>query len=85
MSEAKRDTQRALKAAQEILDGRGMDDAAAVMVTLEHAVATLLMALYRDHAFAASMLNESLVPGIEARIARTRTSSNSACWRLAEQ
>jgi hypothetical protein len=77
VSEAKRDTQRALKAAQEVLDGRGMDDAAAVMVTLEHAVATLLMVLYRDHAFAASMLNESLVPGIEARIALHQSRSKT--------
>lgn len=68
MSEAKRDTTRALAAGKTILDGRGADDAAAIMVTLEHAVATVLIALYRDHAHAAAVLNEGLVPGVEARI-----------------
>lgn len=69
MSEARKDTARALAASTAIVDGRGTDDVDAIMVTLEHAVATVLIALYRDHALAAAMLNEGLVPGVEARIA----------------
>lgn len=70
MSEAKKDTQRALVAARAIIDERGTDDAASIMVTLEHAVATVLIALYRDHKTAAGVLNEGLVQGVEERISR---------------
>lgn len=62
------DTQRALTAAQAIFGGRPTRDAAAVMVTLEHTVATVLMALYGDQRMAACILNEALVPGVELRL-----------------
>jgi hypothetical protein len=63
------DTARALTAAQAIVGGRTGEDAAAVMVTLEHAVATVLIALYGDPYLAVVMLNEGLVQGVEARLA----------------
>jgi hypothetical protein len=68
MSEAKRDTQRAVTAAKAILDDRDPANYATIMVTTEHAVATVLLALFRDPAKAAAMLNEGLVPGIETRL-----------------
>lgn len=67
MSEAAKDTFRAKRAAAEIIDGRTVD--AQIMVTLEHTVATVLIALYRDPRKAAGMLNEGLVQGIEGRLA----------------
>jgi hypothetical protein len=63
------DTHRAMAAAQAIVGGRDLHEAAAVMVTLEHAVATVLIALYGDPHKAAGMLNEALVPGVERRLA----------------
>ncbi|MCV0427558.1 MAG: GntR family transcriptional regulator [Roseibium sp.] len=69
MSEAKKDTQRATAAATAIVDNRGTDDASSIMVTLEHAVAAVLIAVYRDHRMAAGVLNEGLVQGVEQRIA----------------
>ena len=69
MSEAQEDTRRALEAAKAIVDHRRASaDFAAIMVTLEHAVATVLIALMPDTRKAAAMLNEGLVPGVEARI-----------------
>lgn len=71
MSDAKNDTRRALLAAQAIFDGRHRDeDGSSVLVTTEHAVATVLLAVFKnDAAKAALMLNEGLVPGIEERLA----------------
>ncbi len=71
MSEAKKDTARATAAAKEIFDGRSpKQDWSSVLVTTEHAVATVLLALFPDPRKAAEMLNEGLVPGIEARLSR---------------
>jgi hypothetical protein len=75
MSEAKKDTLRATAAAAAIVDGRGTDDTASIMVTLEHAVAAVLIALYRDHKTAAGVLNEGLVQGVESRIALHQSKS----------
>lgn len=65
------DTARAIAAAKLIVDGRtSTAEMPAIMVTLEHVVATiLLMAMHKDHRLAAAFLNEALVPGIEARLA----------------
>ncbi|MBG6178313.1 hypothetical protein IWQ55_006171 [Labrenzia sp. EL_208] len=68
MSEAKKDTKRALVAAKAILDDRDTGHAAGIMVTLEHTVAGILLLLY-PHDVAARMLNEGLVQGVEKRIA----------------
>lgn len=70
MSEARKDTERAQAAVRAIVADRGFADAAAIMVTAEHAVAALLLVLYGTPERAAAMLNEALVPGIEERIAR---------------
>lgn len=69
MSEPQKDTQRALAAAKAIFDGRDPGgDAASIMVTVEHAFATVLLALYKDPRLAAAMLNEALLPGVESRL-----------------
>ena len=70
MSEAQKDTQRALAAAKAIFDGRDPKrDSSSIMVTLEHLVATVLLTTQRDPRTAAGMLSEGLVPGVEARLA----------------
>ena len=71
MSNNIRDTTRALAAAKAILDGRNPSvDAGAILVTAEHAFATVLLALHGgDARKAAAMLNEGLIPGIERRMA----------------
>lgn len=64
------DTRRAIAAVKEILDGRDpQGDFAAVMVTLEHAVAVALLAVMgRQPRKAAALLNEGLAPGVERRL-----------------
>lgn len=72
MSDATKDTARAFATLKSIIDSRdtGNDaDVAAIMVTAEHAIAALLIALYRSPRLAAGMLNEGLAPGIERRLA----------------
>ena len=70
MSEAAEDTHRAAAAGKAILDGRDpSEDFASVMVTLEHAVAAVLILLMRDPQKAARMLNEGLMQGVEQRLA----------------
>lgn len=69
MNEAQKDTQRALAAAKAIFDGRDPNgDAASILVTVEHAIATVLIALYKEPRLAAGMFNEGLLPGIEERL-----------------
>jgi hypothetical protein len=70
MSEPQKDTQRALAAAKAIFDGRDpVEDYSSILVTAEHAIATVLLAIFRnDPAKAAAMLNEGLIPGIESRL-----------------
>jgi hypothetical protein len=66
------DTKRATRVASIICDDRDPRDPAnqaAIMVTLEHAVSTVLLAIYGTPHMAANMLNEALVPGIEERFA----------------
>jgi hypothetical protein len=70
MTEAQKDTQRAAAAMRAIFDGRSpATDFSSVMVTTEHAIAGVLLALYPGNpAMAAKMLNEGLLPGIESRL-----------------
>lgn len=69
MREAQKDTQRALAAVKAILDDRDPGgDAASIMVTVEHAFAAVLLALYKEPRLAAAMLNEALLPGVESRL-----------------
>lgn len=66
-----RDAIRAHVACKAMLDSRDPQrDFGAVMTTLEHTVATLLILACDDAKRAAGMLNEGLVPGIEQRLAR---------------
>lgn len=69
LPEEKKDTRRTIAASSAIFDGRMRMHASSIMVTLEHTVAAVLLALYGDPAKAAGMLNEALAPGIEARLA----------------
>ena len=70
MSEAAKDTGRAIAAVKEIIDGRNIDvDCSSILVTAEHAIAALLMLLMRDPRKAAAMLNEGLLQGVEERLA----------------
>lgn len=67
--ENKKDTHRALAAAKAIFDGRGSDEMPAILVTTEHAIATVLLAVCgKDARAAAAMLSEGLIPGIEERL-----------------
>ncbi len=71
MNENQNDTRRAITASKAILDSRHPHDRAnhaAILVTLEHTVAAVLLALYGDPARAAAMMNEALVPGVEERL-----------------
>lgn len=71
MSEAQKDTQRALSAARALIDGRDpLKDSSAILVSLDHLVATvLLVVMDQDARRALGMLHEGLVPGVEERIA----------------
>jgi hypothetical protein len=70
MHETQKDTQRALAAAKAIIDDRDpVADYSSILVTTEQAVATVLLAIFRnDPAKAAAMLNEGLIHGIESRL-----------------
>lgn len=70
MTDASKDTKRALAAAKIILDGRDpVKDRSTVLITLDHLIATvLLVAMEGDHRKAAAMLNEGTVPHVEERI-----------------
>jgi hypothetical protein len=68
-TESQKDTQRAADAAKAIFDGRDPKaDFSSVLVTTEHAVAAVLLAIFMDPEKAAGMLNEGLVPGVEQRL-----------------
>jgi hypothetical protein len=71
MTEPQKDTQRALAAAKSIIDGRDPNaDSSKILVTLEALVSLVLLAtMDNDTRKAAGMLNEGLVPGVEARLA----------------
>lgn len=70
MHEAAKDTQRAIVAAKAIIDGRDpIGEQSSILVTAEHAIAAVLLAIFKDPRMAAGMLNEGLVPGIETRLA----------------
>lgn len=71
MKQPSLNAKRAIYAAKAIIDDRDfIADPSQIMVTLEHTVATVLLALYADPKLAAGMLNEGLVPGVEARLAQ---------------
>ena len=85
MTEAEKDTLRSLAAAKKIIDGRNLGtDYATIMVTLEHMVSVLLLILMNDPRKAAAMLNETLVPGIEYRLALAASRRAQAEARGAE-
>lgn len=67
----KSDATRAIRAAKIVIDNRDpVTDMASIMVTLEHTVATVLLAVMdRNGLRAAAMLNEGLVQGVENRLA----------------
>ena len=71
MTETKSDRERYTTAAFSIVGGRDPEtDLGAIMVTLEGAVAAVLIYAMGSPEKAAAMLNERLVPGVEARLAR---------------
>ncbi|WP_108482292.1 hypothetical protein [Oceaniglobus ichthyenteri] len=80
MSDPMKEMERYHDATRTIIDGRDpVTDMAAVMVTLEGAVAaTLLMVMNGDHRKAVGMLNEGLVPGVEHRIALSASRTGAA-------
>ncbi len=71
MYDAQKDTQRAMAAGREILDGRHpIDDRATVLITLDHLIATVLIAsMGGDAKKAVGMLHEGTIPSVEERIA----------------
>lgn len=69
MAENVKDTHRALRAAKEIIDGRDpATEYSAILVTTEHAIASILLLCMGDPRKAAAMLNEGLLQGVEARL-----------------
>jgi hypothetical protein len=71
MTEAQKDTKRAMAAALELIDGRDIKaDWASILVTVEGLVSLMLLTLMdKDPHKAVAMMNEGLVPRIEERIA----------------
>lgn len=71
MHEAQKDTRRALAAAKAICDGRHpVDERSRILVTLDHTIATVLVAaMGGDASKAVQMLHEGTIPGVEERIA----------------
>lgn len=70
MTGQQKDTQRAIAAAKVLIDGRDPKaDYGEILVTLEGLVSLILLAVMDSPRTAAAMLNEGLVPGVEARIA----------------
>lgn len=71
MTSPSRDSHLAVAAAKMIIDGRDpVVDMSTVLITLDHVVATVLIAaMNRDPRKAVAMLNEGLVPHVEERIA----------------
>ena len=71
MNDAQKDTHRALAAAKAICDGRHpVEDRSKVLVTLDHAIATVLLAaMGGDAKKAVAMLHEGTIPHVEERIA----------------
>lgn len=70
MDEPRKDSMRAMAAAKAIVDNRDPSgDLGKIMVTLEHTVSTVLLAVMKnDPVKAAGMLNEGLVEGVEKRL-----------------
>ena len=70
MSDAKKDTRRALEAAKSICDGRHpVDERSTVLITLDHTIATILLAaMGNDPKKALAMFNEGTIPSVEERI-----------------
>jgi hypothetical protein len=71
MSEASKDTGRAIAAARAIFDGRDPQaDASSILVTLDHAIAAVLLTtMGGDVRKAVGMLNEGVLQGVEERLA----------------
>ena len=78
MAKPSRDTQLAIEAAKLILDGRDpVKDRALILITLDHTIATLLLAaMDRDPKKAVQMFNEGTVPHVEERIMLFASKSN---------
>lgn len=74
MTPPEKDTRRAIAAVKQIIDDRDLETQRSdVLVTLEHVVEVVLMAtMGRDHRKAVTMLNEGLVPGVEARLSHSQ-------------
>ena len=70
MTEAEKDVIRAQAACRAIIDRRNIPaDHCKILVTAEHAITALLLALYNgDTQMAECMFNEGLVPGVESRL-----------------
>ena len=79
MTEPQKDTQRAIAAAKLIIDDRNpFEDSSSILVTLEGLVSLVLLAVMEnDERRAAAMLNEGLVPGVEARLALAASRNRS--------
>jgi len=70
MHNAQKDAHRAITAAKIILDGRHpIEDRSTVLVTLDHLIATVLIAaMGGDAKKAVTMLHEGTIPHVEERI-----------------
>lgn len=67
MTEAELNAKRAATAAKAVFDGRGNEDMEAILLTIQHALATVLItACNRDAHLASILLNESVGPGTAA-------------------
>lgn len=75
MSEAEKDTARAVKAAVAIFDNRDPEkEASNILVTLEGLITLVLLAVMKnDERNAAKMLDVGVVPGVERRLALAKS------------
>lgn len=64
------DSRRAVEAAMRIIDDRDMADSGEILITLELAIATVMLAVFdRDPRMAAAMFHEGVAPNIDDRLA----------------
>lgn len=70
MHDAQKDSHRSLAAAKAICDGRHpIEDRSTVLITLDHTIATVLIAaMGGDAKKAVAMLQEGTIPHVEERI-----------------
>ena len=77
MPEPSEEAMRVMTAASAIIGDRDPKEDVDILITTEHVVATILIAMFSDPHQAAGMLNEGLVQGIENRLSLYKSKQES--------